>query len=77
MSIAIRTAFWVVTFGGLGLALFKVVKPDDELLKKFDESSKHTDTRKFSHDTIAILKQATDQSSELNKKIEGILKGGK
>lgn len=34
MSVAIRATFWVVTFGSIGYALFKLVKPDDELLKK-------------------------------------------
>ncbi|XP_059055480.1 tubulin-specific chaperone C [Achroia grisella] len=67
MSVTIRAAFWVFTFGGLGLALYKVVKPDDELLKKFDEGSKHTDTRKFSRDTITILQEATNQNSELKR----------
>lgn len=34
MSVAIRSAFWTLVFGSLGWSLFKLVKPDDELLKK-------------------------------------------
>lgn len=44
---------------------------------QFDQGSKHTDTRKFSRDTVSILKEATDQNSEINKKVEELLKGGK
>ncbi|KAI8422758.1 hypothetical protein MSG28_000982 [Choristoneura fumiferana] len=74
MNIAIRTTFWVVTVGGLGYALFKVVKPDEELLKKYDEGSKHTDTRRLAHKTVEILKDAQNQNSDLNKKIEDLIK---
>lgn len=77
MNIAIRSAFWVVTFGGIGYALFKIVKPADELLKKFHKDSQHTDTNKFAKDSISILKNATEQNGELNKKIEDLLKKGK
>lgn len=34
MSVAIKATFWVVSFGTLGYALFKLVKPNDELLKQ-------------------------------------------
>lgn len=34
MSIAIRASFWVMTIGGCTYALFKVFKPNDELLKE-------------------------------------------
>lgn len=74
MSIAIRATFWVVTFGTIGYALFTLVKPDDELLKKFDEHSKNTDARKLSKQTIEQLKEAANQNSELNQKIQALLK---
>ncbi|XP_014369369.2 tubulin-specific chaperone C [Papilio machaon] len=67
MSIAIRSGFWIFTFGAIGYGLFYVVKPDDDLLKKFDEGSKHTDTRKFSRDTVAVLKEAAKQDSDLKR----------
>lgn len=41
---------------------------------QFDEGSKHTDTRKFSRDTVAVLKEAAKQDSDLSKKIEELLK---
>lgn len=44
------------------------------LLFQFDQASKHTDTRKFSRDTVAVLKGATEQDSEINKKLEELLK---
>lgn len=77
MSVAIRATFWVVTFGSLGYALFKLVKPDDELLKQFDEGSKLTDARRVSQQTINVLKEAAKPDSELNKVIEDLLKKGK
>lgn len=77
MYVAIRASFWVLTFGTLGYTLFKVVKPDDELLKKIDKDSANSDTRKFAKDTISVLKQAASQSGELNQKIEELLKKGK
>ncbi|CAH2076969.1 unnamed protein product, partial [Iphiclides podalirius] len=74
MSVAVRSSFWVLIFGTLGYGLFKVVKPDNELLEKFDQESKHTDTRKFSRDTIAVLKESTNPDSEISKKIDNLLK---
>lgn len=77
MNVAIRATFWVVTFGGLGYALLKVVKPNDDVLKEIDIGSKHTEARKLSAKTIEVLKEASNQSSELNKKIEELIKKGK
>lgn len=77
MSIAARSLFWVVSIGTLSYGLFVFVKPDDELLKKFYSESKHTDARKATHQTIAILKEATIPNSEINKKVEELLKKAK
>lgn len=41
---------------------------------QFDKGSKNTDTRKFSRDTLEVLKEAAKQDSELNKKIEELMK---
>ncbi|XP_063530622.1 tubulin-specific chaperone C isoform X2 [Cydia strobilella] len=67
MDIAIRASFWVVTFGGLGYAMFKLAKPNEELLKKYDQESKHTDTRKLANQTLGVLKEAAKQDSELKR----------
>ena len=47
------------------------------LLFQFDTESKHTDSRKATRQTIAILKEATDPNSEINKKVEELLKKAK
>ncbi|XP_026732565.1 tubulin-specific chaperone C isoform X2 [Trichoplusia ni] len=67
MYVAIKSSFWVVTFGSIGYALFKLVKPDDELLKQFDSESKHTDARKVSRTTINVLKEAATPNSDLKR----------
>ncbi|OWR40791.1 putative beta-tubulin cofactor C [Danaus plexippus plexippus] len=67
MSIAARSLFWVVSFGTLGYGLFTFVKPDDELLQKIDNSSKHTDSRKAAKDTISVLKAAINQESDIKR----------
>lgn len=77
MSIAVKSTFWVLTFGSIGWALFTFVKPDDELLKKLDKESAHTDTRKFANRTIDVLKGASDPNSDITRKVDELLKKGK
>ncbi|XP_068632956.1 tubulin-specific chaperone C [Battus philenor] len=67
MSVAVRSGFWIFTFGAIGYGLFNVVKPDDELVKKFDRESRHTDARRLARDSIAALKEATKQDSDIKR----------
>ncbi|XP_045494614.1 tubulin-specific chaperone C isoform X2 [Colias croceus] len=68
MSVAARSAFWIISIGTVSFGLFTFFKPDDDLLKQFDDESKFTTARKSSRDTIAVLKEATNQNSEISKK---------
>ncbi|XP_045769014.1 tubulin-specific chaperone C isoform X2 [Maniola jurtina] len=67
MSIAAKSAFWIVTFGTIGYGLFAFVKPDDELLKKLDKESRFTDARRVSQDTVRVLKDAANQNPEIER----------
>ncbi|XP_072939194.1 tubulin-specific chaperone C isoform X2 [Epargyreus clarus] len=67
MNIAVKATFWVASFGTLGYGLFKVVKPDDELLKQYDQNSKFTDARRVSQDTVTALKEAANPTSDVKR----------
>lgn len=75
--VAAKGLMWILTFGAFGYGAFLICKPDDETLSKLDESSKHTSARSVAKDTLSVIQQAATPGSDIDRKIDELLKKGK